>query len=179
MIELPSDAPAATEGRALQRGAAGPRPSGPAGDGRGETEPERDDRNLSELTGELRVVVTGVQVLFAFLLVVPFDVGFDRAKAFERTAYFVTLMFAAGAAVCLVAPAAWHRLLFRRNEKEYLVLASNRVVVAGLVCLGTAICGSILVVATQLYGSGAGIASAIASGLVIGLMWFVSPLARR
>ena len=90
MIELSSDAPAEKEGRALQRGAAGTRPSGPAGDGRGETEPERDDRNLSELSGELRVVVTGVQVLFALLLVVPFDVGFDHAKAFERTAYFVT-----------------------------------------------------------------------------------------
>jgi len=83
------------------------------GETRHETPLERLDRNLEELTGELRVVVTGVQVLFAFLLIVPFDTGFAHVGNFERTVYFVTLVLAALAAVCTIAPSAEHRVLFR------------------------------------------------------------------
>src|ERR1700751_4646934 len=103
--------------------------------GRDETKLERLDRNLDELTGELRVVVTGVQVLFAFLLVVPFDSGFRAIGQFERIAYFVTLLFAALAAVCTIAPAAQHRLLFRQDDKAHLVLVANRLVLAGMIFL--------------------------------------------
>ena len=77
---------------------------------RHETDLERLDRNLEELTGELRVTVTGVQVLFAFLLIVPFNAGFAHVGGFERTVYFVTLAFAALSAVCTLAPTAEHRL---------------------------------------------------------------------
>jgi uncharacterized protein DUF6328 len=78
---------------------------------RHETQLERLDRNLEELTGELRVLVTGVQVLFAFLLIVPFDTGFAHVGDSERTVYFVTLVLAALAAVCTIAPSAEHRFL--------------------------------------------------------------------
>ena len=100
-----------------------------AGDGRSETVHERWDRNLSELTGELRVVVTGVQVLFAFLLVVPFDSRFGSLDSFERATYFATLLLAAGATVCTIAPSAQHRILFRHDDKAYLVHTATRVAV--------------------------------------------------
>src|ERR1700761_8411140 len=96
-----------------------------SGDGREETPLERLDRNMEELTGELRVVVTGVQVLFAFLLIVPFNTGFQGVGPFERAVYAVTLLLAAIAAVCLIAPAAEHRWLFRHDDKRHLVFASN------------------------------------------------------
>ena len=88
------------------------------GESRHETQLERLDRNLEEMTGELRVVVTGVQVLFAFLLIVPFNTGFAHVGGFERTVYFVTLIFAALAAVCTIAPSAQHRFLFRHDDKR-------------------------------------------------------------
>src|ERR1700758_3439955 len=88
---------------------------------RDETQLERLDRNLDELTGELRVVVTGVQVLFAFLLIVPFNTGFQHVGSFERTVYIVTLVLAALSAVCTIAPAAQHRWLFRHDDKRRLV----------------------------------------------------------
>ena len=88
------------------------------------------------MTGELRVVVTGVQVLFAFLLIVPFNTGFAHIGSFERTVYFVTLVLAALSAACTIAPSAQHRFLFRHDDKRHLVFDSNRVVIAGLAFLG-------------------------------------------
>jgi hypothetical protein len=95
------------------------------GDGRDESYHERLDRNMAELTGELRVVVTGVQVLFAFLLVVPFNSGFHGIGPFERGVYLVTLVLAALAAACTIAPSAAHRILFRADDKQRIVRFSN------------------------------------------------------
>ena len=92
---------------------------------RDESEQERLDRNLDELTGELRVVVTGVQVLFAFLLIVPFNTGFQGVGPFERAVYAVTLLLAAIAAVCLIAPAAEHRWLFRHDVLVLLAVLAD------------------------------------------------------
>src|SRR5512140_1245302 len=78
-----------------------------------ETEKERLDRNLMELLGELRVALPGVQVLFAFLLAVPFQAGFVRVTTFQRDVYFFTLCCALAATVCLIAPTPFHRLTFR------------------------------------------------------------------
>ena len=111
-------------------------------DGREETPRERLDRNLSELTGELRVVVTGVQVLFAFLLVVPFDARFARLGSYQRDLYFATLLLSALSAVCVIAPSAQHRILFRRDEKAYLVSRATTQALAGLAFLGMAMCGA-------------------------------------
>src|SRR5580700_6627717 len=111
------------------------------GEARHETRLERLDRNLEEMTGELRVVVTGVQVLFAFLLIVPFDTGFAHVGSFERIVYFVTLILAALAAVCTIAPSARHRFLFRYYDKERLVFVANGLVIAGLGFLALAMCG--------------------------------------
>ena len=96
------------------------------------------------MTGELRVVVTGVQVLFAFLLVVPFDSGFAGIGPYERIVYFITLMLAAAATICTIAPSAHHRLLSRRDEKPVIVVRANQIVIAGVVCLALAILGSLV-----------------------------------
>jgi hypothetical protein len=150
-----------------------------ARDGRDETSRERADRNMEELNGELRVVVTGVQVLFAFLLVVPFDSGFATVGQFERAVYFVTLVLAALAAACTIAPSAQHRFLFHHDDKPHLVLFSNRIVRAGLACLAMAMCGSLLLVATKLFGVGAGVLAAALGALAFGGLWFAIPLQRR
>jgi hypothetical protein len=147
--------------------------------GRNETPLERVDRNLEELNGELRVVVTGVQVLFAFLLVVPFDAGFHGIGDFERGVYFVTLIFAALAAACTIAPSAQHRFLFRHDDKPRLVHVSNLVVIAGLGCLAAAMCGCLLLVATKLFGVAAGALTTIAIAAPFAVLWFAMPLRRR
>jgi Family of unknown function (DUF6328) len=148
-------------------------------DGRDETPLERLDRNLEEMTGELRVVVTGVQVLFAFLLIVPFNSGFAHIGEFERTVYFITLVLAALAAACMIAPSAQHRFLFRHDDKQQIVFSSNRVVIAGLAFLALAMCGCMLLVATKLFGQLAGLLTVAGGSIPFLLLWFVLPLRRR
>lgn len=148
------------------------------GERRNETSLERLDRNMEELTGELRVIVTGVQVLFAFLLVVPFDVGFTHVGSFERAVYFVTLVMAALAAACTIAPSAAHRVLFRHDDKRHIVFSSNRVVIAGLVFLALAMCGSLLLVSTKLFGVTAGALTASVAMITFATLWFAAPISR-
>ena len=93
--------------------------------GRAETEEERVDRNLGELLGELRVVMPGVQVLFAFLLVVPFNQRWVSVTKFQEKIYFVTLLCAAAASAFLIAPSVQHRIEFRRQDKGYIVTVGN------------------------------------------------------
>lgn len=145
---------------------------------RHETPLERLDRNLEELTGELRVVVTGVQVLFAFLLIVPFNSGFAHVGSFERTVYFVTLVLAALAALCSLAPSAEHRFLFRHDDKQHIVFSSNRIVIAGLAFLALAMCGCMLLVTTKLFGSTAGAVTAGIAAIAFAIFWFIRPLIR-
>ena len=100
-----------------------------------ETEQERLNRNLDQLLGELRVAMPGVQVLFAFLLAVPFQQRFTQVTDFQRDVYFVTLLAAAAASALFVAPTAYHRLMFRERDKPRLVAISSRLAVAGLAAL--------------------------------------------
>jgi anti-anti-sigma factor len=150
-----------------------------SGDGRPETPLQRLDRNLEEMTGELRVVVTGVQVLFAFLLIVPFNTGFAGVGPFERTVYFVTLLCSAFAALCTIAPAAYHRVLFRSDDKRHVVFIANRIVLVGLVFLALAMCGALLLVTTKLFGATVGTITAALVAVPFVLTWFVAPLLRR
>jgi hypothetical protein len=146
---------------------------------RNETPHERLDRNLQELLSELRVVVTGVQVLFAFLLVVPFNSGFVHIGSFQRGVYFVTLLLAALAAACMLAPAAHHRILFRCDDKEHIVFVSNRLMITGLSFLALAMCGSLLLVATKLFGISTGVVTVATATSGFLVLWFVLPLARK
>ncbi|MFI5123485.1 MAG: DUF6328 family protein [Vicinamibacteria bacterium] len=146
---------------------------------RDESEEERLDRNLDELLQGLRVALPGIQVLFAFLLVVPFQQGWETVTQFERTVYYVTLLLTAGASVCLIAPTARHRMRFRELDKEWIVRSSNRLAIAGLALMGGAICGALLLVSHVVYDSAVvGIVPA-AFGVLILWIWFGAPLLRE
>jgi Family of unknown function (DUF6328) len=147
--------------------------------GRDETPLERADRNLSELLGELRVALPGVQVLFAFLLIVPFNTGFDDATAFQRDVYLFTLVCTAVASALLIAPSMNHRLEFRRGDKEHLVEVSNRLTIAGLSFVALAITSAMLLVTDYVFGTVEAIVTTTAVALAIALLWFALPLGRR
>src|SRR5215213_1595463 len=119
---------------------------------RNETELQRADRHLAELMQEVRVAQTGVQVLFGFLLTVPFTAGFDGLSSGERTLYFATLAIAGAAAMLLIAPTSHHRVLFRCGDKPELVRVSNRYAIAGLACVGVAMVGALMFVGEVVFG---------------------------
>ena len=146
--------------------------------GRDETEEERLDRNLQEFLGELRVALPGVQVLFAFLLVVPFNQRFPDITDFQKTVYFITLLFTAASAVCLIAPTAQHRIEFRRQHKEQILLMANRLAIVGLGFLAVAMTGAMTLITDLLYGSTTTIIVSVAVGLGFALLWYLVP-ARR
>jgi hypothetical protein len=146
--------------------------------GRDETEDERVDRNLQEMLGELRVALPGVQVLFAFLLVVPFNQRFGQVTDFQQTIYFVTLLVTTASTVCLIAPTAHHRLEFRRQDKANIVQTGNRVVNVGLGLLAIAMTGAVLFVTDVLYGDGTTVAAAVAVAVVFAVLWYAIPLRR-
>jgi hypothetical protein len=146
--------------------------------GREESEQERLDRNLEQLLGELRVALPGVQVLFAFLLVVPFNQRFADITSFQRTVYFVTLLCATAACACLIAPTAHHRIEFRAQDKERIVMGGNRLALVGLALLAIAMTGAITLVTDFLYSS---TTTAIAAGgvaLLFFVLWAVIPVRR-
>jgi hypothetical protein len=147
--------------------------------GRDETEEERLDRNLGELLQELRVALPGVQVLFAFLLAVPFQQGFEKITSFQKDVYFATLMLTALSAVMLISPTAYHRLTFRYQQKRRLVFYANRFSIAGLVFLALAMTGAIMLVTDVLFGTAATIVVSGLAALAFSLFWFALPLQRR
>src|SRR5690242_7833170 len=108
------------------------RPNAASTNGRNETSLERCDRNLVELLQEVRVVQTGVQVLFGFLLMAPLTARFEHLHGRQHAEYYVSFALAGLAAFLLIAPTAYHRALFRRGDKEYLVTIANRLTIAGL-----------------------------------------------
>ncbi len=145
----------------------------------GETEAQRDDRNVMELLNELRVVGIGVQVLFGFLLALPFATRFTMLYSAQRGVYLTTVTLAALSTALLVAPVAYHRLLFRRHEKESLVRVTNVLAIAGLVTVGLAVsCAVLLVVSFVAPGAPAIVITAIVVCAFAGL-WFALPLSRR
>lgn len=148
------------------------------GSGRDETEDERVDRNLQEMLGELRVALPGVQVLFAFLLVVPFNQRFAQVTDFQKTVYFITLLFTTASTVCLIAPTAHHRLEFRRQDKEQIVITGNRIVIAGLTLLAIAMTGAVLFITDVLYGSTTTAVAAAGAAAAFALFWYAIPLRR-
>jgi hypothetical protein len=140
-----------------------------------ETEKERLDRELIELLNELRVALPGVQVLFAFLLTLPFTRGWPQLGDTERVMYFVALILAAVASGFLIAPSAHHRLRFRDPEKEQLLVWGNRMALCGFVALVLAIAASIAVVADFIYGEAIGLSFAGGGLLFLALLWFGVP----
>jgi Family of unknown function (DUF6328) len=147
--------------------------------GREETEGERLDRNLGELLQELRVALPGVQVLFAFLLAVPFQQGFADITSFQKDVYFATLLLTALSAALLISPSAYHRLTFRMQQKDHLIFLANRFTIAGLACLALAMTGAIVLITDVLFSTGATIVTGVAALSVFVLFWYALPLQRR
>jgi hypothetical protein len=146
--------------------------------GREETESERLDRNLQEMLGELRVALPGVQVLFAFLLVVPFNQRFADVTQFQKTVFFATLLCTTASTLCLIAPTAHHRIEFRQQDKQRIVRTGNRIVVLGLLLLAVAMTGAVLFVTDFLYGSTTTAVAAAGVALAFAVVWYAIPLRR-
>ena len=144
-----------------------------------ESEVERLNRELDQLLNELRVAMPGVQVLFAFLLTVPFQQRFAQVTEFQRHVYFGTLLAAAAASALFIAPTAYHRIMFRERDKPKLVQIASRLTLGGLACLALAMIGAVLLVTDLLFKSTTvTITVAATAALFIGL-WFGLGLTRR
>jgi len=146
---------------------------------RDETEAERDDRNLAELLQELRVAGLGVQVLFGFLLSLPFTNRFAKLSHGQRELYLLTLVLATASTALLLGPVAYHRLVFRRQQKEGLVRAANLMAILGLVCVGLAVSAAVLLVSSFV---ATGLTAWLITVFVLvmfGGLWFAFPLSRR
>jgi ACR3 family arsenite efflux pump ArsB len=140
---------------------------------------QRNDRNLSELIQELRVAGLGVQVLFGFLLSLPFTTKFSQLTGGQRDLYVASVILSAVATVLLVGPVAYHRLVFRRNMKEQVVLFANRLAILGLVAVGAAVLTAVLLVTWYVAGAFTGGLITALVGVMIGGLWFAVPLGRR
>jgi len=155
------------------------RPAHGSGSGRDESEEERLARNLTELLGELRVALPGVQVLFAFLLVVPFNTRFASLTPGQERLYLATLLAAGLASAFLIAPTAHHRMTFRLQDKEHLVIQANRLAMLGLIFLAISMTGAIGLVTDVVFSRSVAIASAVLIGLTFVFLWLAWPFRRR
>jgi len=147
--------------------------------GRDESEAERLDRNLGELLQELRVALPGVQVLFAFLLAVPFQGNFTGISSFEEKVYFFTLLCTALSAALLIAPSSYHRMTFRLQQKRELIRLGNRFTIAGLAFLALAMTGAIVLITDVLFGGVATVVTGVGAAATFITLWYVVPLRRR
>lgn len=148
-------------------------------DGRDETRDERADRNLDELLQELRVTGIGVQVLFGFLLSLPFTNRFRVLDGDQRALYTVTTVVAVCAIACLITPVAFHRMEFHRHEKERVVAVSHAVAMAGIALAALALTGSVALVMTMVQD---GVIVPVVVALVVGVfagLWWLLPLSQR
>ncbi|HVF77022.1 MAG TPA: DUF6328 family protein [Solirubrobacteraceae bacterium] len=144
-----------------------------------ETEEERLNRQLDQLLNEVRVAMPGVQVLFAFLLAVPFQQRFAQVSEFQRTVYFATLLASAAASAFFIAPTAYHRLMFEGGDKPMLVRIGNKFALMGLVCLALAMNGAVLLVTDVLFSPSTVVVTITATAVLYIGLWFGLGLARR
>jgi hypothetical protein len=148
-------------------------------DPRDESLQQRDDRNLAELLQELRVAGLGVQVLFGFLLSLPFTTKFSRLSHGQRDLYLASLVLSAVSTALLLGPVAYHRVVFRRRQKEHLIRAAHTMALLGLVMVGLAVSSAVLLVCSYV---AAVVPAALITAFVVclfGGLWFAFPLARR
>jgi Family of unknown function (DUF6328) len=133
---------------------------------------------MAELLQEMRIALPGVQILFAFLLTVPFAARFNEVTQFQKATYFVALLATAASAVCLIAVPATHRLRFQQRDRPYIVAVANTYLIAAIVLVGVGMVAALMCLTDFVYG---GLATWIWPGLVAVLLtwlWFVRPLLR-
>ena len=144
-----------------------------------ESHQARVNRELIELLNELRVALPGVQVLFAFLLAVPFSAGYSRIEPFQRDVFFMTLVATAISTAFFIAPSAYHRWHFRKHEKEQLLETSNVFALVGILFLAISMVGVVVLVTDVIYSQDVAIVSGAFSVLLFGGLWAGLPLWRR
>jgi hypothetical protein len=144
-----------------------------------ESETQRVNRNFDDLLQELRVAQMGTQILFAFLLTVPFSNGFHKVTDFQRGLYFVALLLAALSAALFIAPAAMHRVDFRRHLKEQLLETGTRFALAGHALLTITVACVVLLIGDYIYGIAVALPLSVAVFVVWTVLFFVVPLRLR
>ncbi len=144
-----------------------------------ESHAERLDRELLELLNEIRVLLPGVQVLFAFLLTAPFAAGFEHVTDFQRDLYAICLLAALAATACLVSPTTYHRIQWRQRDKEQLLQTSNRLTIVGSVFLAVSMTCSVLLVSDYLFDRWVAFVAAAGAAVVFSVLWYGLPLGRR
>jgi hypothetical protein len=154
----------------------GGRDQGPEPD---ENEKERVDRELIELLNELRVALPGVQILFAFMLVVPFNTGFANLSTGERWVYYAAFISAAMGTALLIAPSSYHRLRFRQGDKEQMLFTSNKLLLAGLAFVALSMALAVGLISGVVFGDGIALIAGIAIGAWVAWFWYGLPLSRR
>lgn len=146
---------------------------------RSEDEQKRLDRELIELLNELRVALPGVQVLFAFMLVVPFSQGFSSLSSVERWIYFAAFITSALAAALLIAPSSYHRIRFRQGDKEKMIALANRFLVWGLALVAISMSLSVGLISEFVFSTTMALVAGIGVGAALAWFWFGLPLSRR
>jgi len=144
-----------------------------------ESTQDKGHRQLIELLNELRVALPGVQVLFAFLLTVPFTQGWAKVTPFQQDLYFATLLSSAVATAFLIAPSAIHRLDFQQGDKPRIVQVSNVLAIVGLTFLALSIVGVVLLISDVLYGGSIVVGFTIGIAAVFVVLWYGVPLLLR
>jgi NO-binding membrane sensor protein with MHYT domain len=139
---------------------------------------ERTERQMAELLQELRIALPGVQILFAFLLTVPFAQGFERVTSFQRNLFFATLLVTAISTACFIAPTATHRLRFHQRDRKYVIDVAHKLTIAGLVFLAFAILLAVALITDYLFDGPARWIWPALIAVVIAVLWFIRPLLR-
>jgi Family of unknown function (DUF6328) len=145
----------------------------------GESPKAQHDRELIELLNELRVALPGVQVLFAFLLTVPFAQGWKRVTPFQKDVFFIAFIATTLSSALMIAPSAYHRLLWRVEDKKQIVETSNRLMIAGLFVLAVAIEAVVLLVSDYIFARTEAIVTTTCVGVFSAVLWFGLPLRSR
>jgi amino acid transporter len=146
---------------------------------RTEDEQEQLNRQLNELLQEVRVAMPGVQILFGFLLAVPFNQRFAEVTDFQRDVYLVTLVSAAAAAAFFIAPSAYHRIMFRQGDKRHMIRLASRMAVAGVAFLGIAMTAAVLLVTDFLFATATAVFVTAVVFVLFAWLWFGLGLTRR
>jgi hypothetical protein len=139
---------------------------------------DRTERQMAELLQELRIALPGVQILFAFLLTVPFAQGFSRVTSFQKNLFFVVLLATAASTIFLIAPTATHRLRFHQRDRNYVIEVAHKLTIAGLVFLALAILLAVALITDYLFDGAARWLWPALIALVIVVLWFIRPALR-
>ena len=145
----------------------------------GETKAERLDRELIELLNELRVALPGVQILFAFLLTVPFASRFERVTEFQKDTFLFAFLCATAGSAFLIAPTAYHRIRWRQRDKDQMLRVSNALALAGTICLSLGMTASVLFVTDFLFPRSLALVVTTGAAVLFATFWYALPLTRR